>query len=138
LAFDDNSVELEPIVLERHMDSVEEEVDVRTLAYKMVRPYIVEVDYHIEGYAGSCVDVDCTHTEAWLVVDYTHKIRTDFESDFDNSHKDLPFPWAQSRNHRYVLRDGQLELELVLVRSELGVQVPKRLQLKLKLMIQEE
>jgi hypothetical protein len=134
LAFVDSSVVLEPIVLEPHMGSVAEEVDVRTLAYKMVRPYIVEADYHIEGYAGSCVD--CTHTEAWFVVDYTHKSHMDFG--FDNSHKDLPFPWAQSRNHRYVLRDGQLELVLVLVRSELGVQVPMRLLLKLKLMIQEE
>jgi hypothetical protein len=89
LAFDDNSVVLEPIVLEPHMDFVGEEVDARTLAYKMVRPYIVEVevDYHTEVYAGSCVD--CTHTEAWL-VDYTHKTHTDFG--LNNSHKDLPSP----------------------------------------------
>jgi len=75
------------------MDFVEEEeVDVRTLAYKMVRPYIVvvEVDYRTEEYVGSYVD--CTHTEAWL--DYTHKNHTDIDFDFgfDNSHKDLPFP----------------------------------------------
>jgi hypothetical protein len=122
LAFDDNSVVLEPIVLEPHMDFAGEEVDVRTLAYKMVRPYIVEVevDYHTEVCAGSCVD--CTHTEAWL-VDYTHKSHIDFG--LNNSHKDLPSPWAPSRNHRYVLCVDQLEL--VPARSELGVQVPKRL-----------
>jgi hypothetical protein len=124
LAFDGNSVELEPIDLEPHMDSVVEEVDVRTLAYKMVRPYIVvvevEVEYHTEVCVGSCVD--CTHTEAWL-VDYTHKNHTDFG--LNNSHKGLLSLWAPSRNHRYVLRVGQLEL--VWVRSELGVQVPKRL-----------
>jgi len=122
LAFDDNSVVLEPIDLEPHMDSVEEEVDVRTLAYKMVRPYIVEVevDYHTEVYCDSCVD--CTHIEAWL-VDYTHKSHTDFG--LNNSHKDLPSPWTPSRNHRYVLRVDQFEL--VRVRSELGVRVRKRL-----------
>ena len=74
------------------MDSVEEEVDVRTLAYKMVRPYIVvvEVGYRTEEYVGSYVD--CTHIEAWL--DYTHKNHTDFDFDFglNNSHKDLLFP----------------------------------------------
>jgi len=123
LAFDDNSVVLEPIDLEPHMGSVEEEVDVRTLAYKMVRPYIVEVevDYHTEVYADSCVD--CTHIEAWLVDYYTHKSHTDF--DLNNSHKDLPSPWAPSRNHRYVLRVDQFEL--VRVRSELEVRVRKRL-----------
>jgi hypothetical protein len=122
LAFDDNSVEPGPIVLEPHMDFVGEEVDVRTLAYKMVRPYIVEVevDYHTEVYVGSCVD--CTHIEAWL-VDYNHKSHIDFG--LNNSHKDLPFPWAPSRNHRCVLRVGQLEL--VRVRSELGVPVSKGL-----------
>jgi hypothetical protein len=121
LASDDNSVVLEPIVLEPHMDFVGEEVDVRTLAYKMVRPYTVEVevDYHTEEYVGSYVD--CIHIEAWL-VDYTHKSHTDFG--LNNSHKDLPSPLAPSRNHRYVLPDGQLELGRV--RSELGVQVPKR------------
>jgi len=122
LAFDGNSVVLEPIDLEPHMDSVVEEVDVRTLAYKMVRPYIVEVeaDYHTEVYADSCVD--CTHIEAWL-VDYTHKSHTDFG--LSNSHKDLPSPWAPSRNHRYVPCVDQFEL--VRVRSELGVRVRKRL-----------
>jgi len=92
LTFDDNSVEPGPIDLEPHMDSVGEEVDVRTLAYKMVRPYIVvvEVDYHTEEYVGSYGD--CTHIVVWL--DYTHKNHTDsdFDFDFDNSHKDLPFP----------------------------------------------
>ena len=93
MAFDDNSVEPGPIAPEQHMDSAAAGVDVRTLAYKMVRPYIVvvEVDYHTEVYVGSYVD--CTHTEAWL-VGYTHKNHTDFDFDFDfdNSHKDLPFP----------------------------------------------
>jgi hypothetical protein len=123
LAFDGNSVVLEPIVLEPHMDFVVEEVDVRTLAYKMARPYIVvvEVDYHTEVYVGSYVD--CTHIEAWPVVDYTHKSHTDFG--LNNSHKDLPFPWAPSRNRRCVLCVDQLEL--VPARSELGVPVSKRL-----------
>jgi hypothetical protein len=122
LAFDDNSVVLEPIDLEPHMDFAGEEVDVRTLAYKMVRPCIVEVevDHHTEVYVGSYVD--CTHTEAWL-VDYTHKSHTDFG--LNNSHKDLPSPWAPSRNHHYVLRVDHFEV--VRVRSELGVPVSKRL-----------
>jgi hypothetical protein len=122
LAFDDNSVVLEPIDLEPHMDFAGEKVDVRTLAYKMVRPYIVEVevDHHTEVYVDSYVD--CTHIGAWL-VGYTHKTHTDFG--LNNSHKDLLSPWAPSRNHHYVLRVDQFEL--VRVRSELGVPVPKRL-----------
>ena len=127
MASDDNSAGLEPIDLEPHMDSVGEEVDVRTLAYKMVRPYIVvvEVDYHTEVYVGSYVD--CTHTEAWL-VGYTHKNHTDFDFDFDNSHKGLPSPLEPSRNHRCILCDGQPVLVRVQVRSDWRVRLPKRLQ----------
>jgi len=107
LASDDNSAGLEPIDLEPHMDFVVEGgLDVRTLAYKTVRPcMIVEgLDYHTEVCVGSCAD--CSHIGAWL-VDYTHKNHTDFELGFDNSHKGLPSPLAPSRNHRCTLCDGQ-------------------------------
>ena len=128
MASDDNSAGLEPIDLEPRRDSVVEEgLDVRTLAYKMVRPYIVAegLDYHTEVCVGSCAD--CNHIGAWL-VDYTHKIHTDFDFDFDNSHKGLPSPLGPSRNHRCILCDGQPVLGLVQVRSELRVQATKRLQ----------
>ena len=128
MASDDNSAGLEPIDLEPRRDSVVEEgLDVRTLAYKMVRPYIVveELDYHTGVYVGSCAD--CSHIVAWL-VDCTHKIHTDFELDFDNSHKGLPSPLEPSRNHRCKLRDGQPVLVRVQVRSDWRVRLPKRLQ----------
>jgi len=128
LASDDNSAGLEPIDLEPRRDSVVEEgLDVRTLAYKMVRPYIVveELDYHTGVYVGSCAD--CSHIVAWL-VDYTHKIHTDFDFGFDNSHKGLPSPLEPSRNHRCILCDGQPVLVRVQVRSDWRVRLPKRLQ----------
>lgn len=93
-----------PIDLERHKDSEEEDLDVHTLAYTMVRPYIVVVvvvDWDIEAYVDSSGDVNvhCTRIEALAVVDnYKNHM------DFDNSHERLPFPWVQFRNHRYVPR----------------------------------
>lgn len=117
----DDSVGLEPID-QRHMDSVLEEAKIDgTLAYMMVRPYIVVVvDWDIEPYAACAnVDVHCTHIEALalVVVDYTGKNHMDF----GNSHKDLPFLSGRFRNHHD--RSIQLVCFHAQVRSELVIQV---------------